>query len=531
MDEKTAAIPSLKDFKEQHKDRTAHTVRTESMQTKDQMRRSQERQQKKTSSKSNSSKNISRASSTGERGERSPSSGGNRTSSKGSSSQRPSRPSSQRPQSSDARRPSDSERRTYARDNQSSQAQKRPSQSAPRTYARARNEETERRRRSPQPHNSREAVSQRSPGTAKVSAVKSDREHRASQPQGAKPVPAKSRKNSKKGKKPMSPAMRKFRSFLIYLSIILIVIIVGGVLSLTVLFKTNNINVNGLNGFYSEQEILSASGLTTGINIFTAPKARAEDKIEKKFPYIERADVSSSFPDTINIDVTIATPACVIEGLGGFYIVSDKGKILEVSATDDEVNVPIIEGVNVEAAAAGEYVEYGSEVINQTMQEIFAAFREYGCKNITAINIKAEEDSFAIKYVYDNRIVVFLGLPEHINYKIQTADKIIKEKLDIGGTMVAGDLDVSMCHDTMKSYFNQYTLLAPQVKPVEGSTEKPTETQSYEEYTEEEYYDDSQDYNSGSEDYYDDSEDYYYEDPEEDAWIPEEDYEQSGEDY
>ena len=66
-----------------------------------------------------------------------------------------------------------------------------------------------------------------------------------------------------------------------------------------------------------------------------------------------------------------------------------------------------------------------------------------------------------LKYVYDNRIVVYLGIPEHITYKVQTAHTIIKEKIDTGGTMIAGDLDVSMCHDSMKSYFNQYTLLAP----------------------------------------------------------------------
>ncbi len=509
MDEKTAAIPSLKEFNEQQKERSAHTSRSESMQTKDQMRRSKERQQKKTSAKS-SSKSSSKSAS------RPASNSGSKDRAKGKSSASAKTTDTRRIPPADSRQ---TQRRPVTREGSAQNPEQRKSQPAPHTYARERNAhpqsvKDERRRKSTD-------VTSKTGNRIETTPENLKRRGSAVQSKDRDTAPGKSRKNLGKNKKPMSPAMRKFRNFMVYLSIVLIVIIVGGVLSLTVLFRTNNINVNGLNGVYQEQEVLSESGLSLGINIFTAPKARAEDRLEKKFPYIEKADVSSSFPDTINIDITIATPACVVEGLGGYYVVSDKGKVLEVSSTYDEA-VPIIEGVSVEATAAGEYIEFGTDVINQTMQEVFAAFKEYDCKNITAINIKAEEDSFAIKYVYDNRIVVFLGLPEHINYKIQTADKIIKEKLDVGGAMVAGDLDVSMCHDTMKSYFNQYTLLAPQVAPSTDSTDPETTTEEVqeEEYTEEEYYDYSDDYYEYDDSYSDDG--YYYE--EEDGGYSDEEY-------
>lgn len=439
MDEKTAAIPSLKDFKEQQKERSAQSARTGSMQTKGQMKRSTEGQRQ-------------------------------------GAKKAPARPAS--PQQV---------RRNTARDSSASRntkAPRRTSETTSRTHTRERNATTENIRRTDNTllkgantgrTGERSAASSSAQRRRTSSSTGKPRPKNSDRQTQRKPVP---QKPVKKAKKPLSPRMRKFRNFLVYLSIILIVIIVGGILSLTVLFKTNNINVSGLGGMYDEKEIISASGLSFGDNIFTAPKSRAEDRIEKKFPYVERADVSSSFPDSINIEITLATPACIVEGLGGFYIVSDKGKVLEVSATDDEAGVPIIEGIQAPATEKGEHIEYGSDVINQTMNEIFSAFKEYDCKKITAINIKAEEDSFSVKYVYDNRIVVYLGLPEYINYKIQTADKIIKEKIDIGGSMIAGELDVSMCYDTMKSYFNQYSLLAPQVKPDTELTEA-TEAEEY----------------------------------------------------
>lgn len=454
MDEKTAAIPSLKDFKEKQKERSAQAERTGSMQTKGQMRRSSTGQRKSGSASTRSGAVQSQRtvrSASSERRDLSKDVASRRTSGA------PARCASSR---------SASQRTTQ---NSAAQRSRMPDN-------RQRNTQSQRREYTGTAGDSRTASSR---AQSRRTSTSSQRARTAQRPVGTqrKPSQVSAKPPVKKAKKPLSPAMRKLRNFLIYLLIIFIVVIVGGVLSLTVLFKTDNINVNGLEGIYQQQEIVSASGLNFGENIFTAPKSRAESRIEKKFPYVEKADIYSVFPDSINIDITVATPACVVEGLGGYYIVSDKGKVLEVSATDDEAGVPIIEGVQVAGTAAGGFIEYGSEEIRVTLEEIFAAFKEYGCENITAINIKAEEDTFSVKYVYDNRIVVYLGIPENINYKIHTAAVIIKDKIDVGGTMIAGDLDVSMCHDTMRAYFNQYSLLAPQItpsEPAEGETE-PTQ--------------------------------------------------------
>lgn len=442
MDDKTAPIPSLKDFKENRKERSAQSSRTGSMQTKGQM--------KKSVGKSRSSQTS--------QGKR--------------SSVRTAHSSTQK--AMPARRP------------KSGNENRKPvTGSAPRTYAR---ERYERERENPQgkayrgDYDSSRRVErttqtnkkQNAQGGAdrRVSSSKNTQQMRTSN--GRKPV-------QKRNKKPLSPTARKLRNIAVSVLIVLVVLIAGAILSLTVLFKTENINVSGA-GAYSKQDIINASGLQLGDNIFTSPKGRAAERLEKKYPYIEKADVYSVFPNSINIDITLADPAYVIEGLGGFYIVSDKGKVLEVSSTDDEADVPIIEGVSVEGKPAGEFIEYDSELISTSLEELFAAFNLMNSEKITAINIEADGESFSMKYVYDNRIVVYLGIPEHIEYKVQTAETIIKEKVDVGGAMVAGDLDVSMCYDTMKSYFNQYTLLSPNASVTEPATEESTQYETQIEY-------------------------------------------------
>ena len=290
--------------------------------------------------------------------------------------------------------------------------------------------------------------------------------------------PTATRPALKKAKKPLTEARRKFRNVMICVSMILVLLIVFGVLSLTVFFKTKSFEVSGID-MYTKQQIVNASGLSEGDNIFTARKKDAENRIKNICPYVESADVYAIFPDSIGIDITMAKPACKINAIGGVYIISDKGKVLEVTSSADEVDVPLVEGVQIKGRAEGEFVDYGSELLEDTLTEMFKAFSDMGSKKITQINISAKGEIFEIRYIYDNRIVVYLGIPEEITYKMQAADVIIREKIEVeGASAISGELDVSTCHETTKSYFNQYSIITPDVAP-QISTTAPVE-----EYTE-----------------------------------------------
>ncbi len=474
MDDKTAPIPSLKDFSEQRKERSAQSSRTSTMQTKGQQRRST--QQKATPKKGTSAAPKREKENTPTKKKTATSKGRAASSSKGSAAR----------SGATASKKHSSAPRTYARERNAQNSGTRPTSDVSRGASSpeskynfdrfaehdsptirgsehsSQNKSSEQRRSPSSETSGRRPASSRQPQSAqrKVSAQR-------------KPSQSATEKPRKKQRKPISPRARKFRNFFIYLGLFMCVMLVGVILSLTVLFKTEQINVN-VNGIYSEKEIISQSGLLLGDNIFTSPKGRAESRLESKFPYIEKAEVYSVFPNAINIDITLADPACVVDGMDGYYIVSDKGKVLEVSATADEMGVPVVEGVKAGSKSAGDTIDYNNEVVGESLQEIFTTLNELDAKNITLVNVSTENDALEFKYVYDNRIVVYLGIPEHLEYKVHTAQTIIEEKLEVSGTMIAGDLDVSMCYDTSKSYFNQYTLLTGNITPPD-ETIAPTE--------------------------------------------------------
>ena len=321
----------------------------------------------------------------------------------------------------------------------------------------------------------------------------------------------------KKKKKPMSPLMRKVRRIMLYVLVVLAFLAVGVIVCMTVLFKTENIVVNVPDRYFSTQEIIEASGLNYQDNIFMANKRKAAERLEEKFPYIKSADVYAVMPDTINIDITLSTPSYAVKTDKLTYIANEDSKVLEVVATADEAGVPLIEGVTVNNAKAGEHLEFESVLVKDSLNEMFNLAKTKGYKNITRVDIETRTNSagvttMEIRYVYDNRIVVYMGIPENITYKMQTAQTIIAEKLDVNGAVLTGELDVSNSFDTKKSYFNQYSLI-PEVAATEPSSISATtapvtegETLGYDDgygddgYSDEGYVDDG--------DYYDSEEPY-----------------------
>ena len=241
-----------------------------------------------------------------------------------------------------------------------------------------------------------------------------------------------------------------------------VVLLIGVILSLTVLFKTEKIEVEG-NSFYSEDQILSYANVALQSNIFVGKMTATPDKIAEKLPYVESAKVDFVVPDTIKITIT---DAYVIINDGKFLLISSKGRILDVMA-DNSSNYPVLSSSSLKNTTVGEYVSYSDENVPVILEEISDSLSKNEFKGITGIDVT---NTANIELVYDNRIAVIIGLPEDIDYKIRTAMAIITEKLDPNKTgAIYGTLDVSSCSTTKTSRFNPNETIAVTTAPV-GTT-------------------------------------------------------------
>lgn len=269
----------------------------------------------------------------------------------------------------------------------------------------------------------------------------------------------------KRLKKPMTSNQIKKRRIMASAITCNVVLLIGVILSLTVLFKTEKIEVEG-NSFYSEDQILSYANVALQSNIFVGKMTATPDKIAEKLPYVESAKVDFVVPDTIKITITDAVPSYVIINDGKFLLISSKGRILDVMA-DNSSNYPVLSSSSLKNTTVGEYVSYSDENVPVILEEISDSLSKNEFKGITGIDVT---NTANIELVYDNRIAVVIGLPEDIDYKIRTAMAIITEKLDPNKTgAIYGTLDVSSCSTTKTSRFNPNETIAVTTAPV-GTT-------------------------------------------------------------
>lgn len=274
---------------------------------------------------------------------------------------------------------------------------------------------------------------------------------------------AKQRREKKKQKKeekkkPMTPTGRRIIRIVSFITILTVILVVGVVLSLTVLFKTQTYLVEG-NTHYDEQEIIDTCSISVGENIFLAPKAPAERRIKEKFAYVEDVKVSFQIPDTITIRIEEAIDGYLVEyGEEGYLVVSTKGRILDKVSDISGYNLPVFIGPAPVSGEIGDYIEYEDAAVPVITDNITEVFVDNGYSGITEIDCK---DTADVSFTYDNRIKVKLGLPEELSYKIRTAMTIITEKIDVNASVkVEGELDVSRCNVTKRSYFDEKPLLS-----------------------------------------------------------------------
>lgn len=287
------------------------------------------------------------------------------------------------------------------------------------------------------------------------------------------------RRHAGRASKTMTPRKRKIKRFFTAFSIFLVIAIISVMLSLTVFFKTEKIIVTGETR-YSQEDIINLSGIVTGENIFLCDKAAASKKIVDALPFVAQANVGFVIPNAITIEIVEDVPSYAIGYSDGYYIIGENGRILEKTAENYD-NLPIVQGTEITTNIIGEYADFTDENITSILNELVKVLDAYKFENVTVIDIS---DTANIMFVYDNRITVLIGLPEDISYKVKTAQTIINEKLDPNNTgLIKGRLDVSMCNDTKKSYFNENEVYVPQVQqPAVSPTE---ETAPAEETTQE----------------------------------------------
>jgi cell division septal protein FtsQ len=253
---------------------------------------------------------------------------------------------------------------------------------------------------------------------------------------------------------------KKAHAWLFYSVILIFVISIGVILSLTVLFKINQVLVDGTTQ-YKAEDIIAASKVKTGENLFLCNTASGQASVEKKLPYIQKAVISRRIPDTIVITVTEAETAGSASYNGSYILLSTEGKVLATANAPAE-GVPVIKGLDLKSANVSEQAQYNNTSQQTAMQEVAAAIEENGLKNITEIDMT---NIYNIVLNYAGRIKIELGIPSDLTSTLKFAQTLLTKNIT---EQDKGTLDLSLFEENNRGYF----------KPDYGSSEAQSSVQA-----------------------------------------------------
>lgn len=233
----------------------------------------------------------------------------------------------------------------------------------------------------------------------------------------------------------------------IFYSVILFLII-GTALTLLsyVLFKVETIEVNGYNSKYDNKSIISASGFKNGENLLLCNSKRCVQNILTTMPYIGKVKVYKQIPNKITLKVEEAIPTTIIRSNDVYFVLDKDNKILEIRDNPID-NVLIVDGISPIDPQEGYIFIQDDDNKSYILCSMLKSIRDNDLPMTNEINI---EDTISIYFIYDYRIKVLIGNYNNIDYKIRSAEKILKNNISI---REKGILDVSLSYENNHSYF------------------------------------------------------------------------------
>lgn len=224
-----------------------------------------------------------------------------------------------------------------------------------------------------------------------------------------------------------------------YAVAIVFVVIAAIILSITVFFKISDMNITG-DEVYSSAEIINASGLKSGDNLFTFSKADVAGNIEKKLPYIKNVEISRSVTGSVTFTVTGAKAELAVDRGDSYILLSTDCKILEDNVQVINADITLIKASALISDEVGTDAVFENEKDGETVKKIAELISQNEIENITEIDVT---DLSSIRLSYSQRIKLDIGTVSTFEKNIDFIKASLK-KIDTDDPNFSGVIDFTI---------------------------------------------------------------------------------------
>lgn len=210
-------------------------------------------------------------------------------------------------------------------------------------------------------------------------------------------------------------------------------------LSLTVFFNIDKIEMSG-SSVYGDTDIITASEINIGDNLFLTDTDAAAEKITGKLPYAGEVRIKRKFPVTLIIEVTDTREYAAFDWEQGYVLIDEKGKVLSNSATVLREGVAYIAGTYPVKAQLCATAEFEDKLTLENITRVLSAIKNAGLDKISVVNLS---DTSAITLMYDDRIMLKAGGIANFEKKMLRASEALKTEQD-RNPQAEGTLDLTI---------------------------------------------------------------------------------------
>ncbi len=231
---------------------------------------------------------------------------------------------------------------------------------------------------------------------------------------------------------------KKFRLVFTAVGMIALIALIIVVLSLTVFFKIDTINVEGTKK-YSYKQVTSVLPIDKEKNLFLIDKKGATKKLEENLPYIYDVEITRKLPSTVVVKITEPQLIYYVKNSDNTYTYFDDNfKILEVNVKEPAEKGIELKKIAFSDVSPGKTAKLTNEELLSDLQVMMQTVTSLKLKEVTAIYSESLVNNYV---VYDNRITIKLGETKDIEDKLFTAltaiEKLNDTAPDAEGTLTA----------------------------------------------------------------------------------------------
>lgn len=217
-----------------------------------------------------------------------------------------------------------------------------------------------------------------------------------------------------------------------------VVILIAALLLTYFILIIDRIEVYGCERF-TEEEIISASGLRTGQHMWLAKLGAAKAAVEAD-PYIESLEITRVYPDRLVLRVTERVEKAVILGLNTHAVIDGEGYVLSIGTRASYEGLLKVYGTGAGGYHVNQRLGEESDFHSRTLVTLLAALEQAELMDV--VETLDISNPLSVTMTTFDGLTVHLGQPDNAEEKLNNF-RIVLPKLIEAGYNKSGTLDLS----------------------------------------------------------------------------------------